>query len=44
MLVTQSAHTILFSASYISTEGIAEDCAIRFQKGVGLEVKVHEQK
>lgn len=44
MLITQSARTILFSASYISTKGIAEDCTIRFQKGVGLEIKVHEQK
>ena len=44
MLVTQSAHTVLFSASYISAEGIAEDCVIRFQKISGLEVKAYERK
>ena len=44
MLVTQSAHTVLFSASYISAEGIAEDCVIRFQKMSGLEVKAYERE
>lgn len=44
MLVTQSANTVSFSASYISAEGIAEDCVIRFQKISGLEVKAYERK
>lgn len=44
MLVTKSAHTILFSISHISAIGIEEDCAIKFQAKAGMEVKSYERK
>ena len=44
MLVTKSSYTILFSASYISATGIEEDCTIKFQPKVGMEVKAYERK
>lgn len=44
MLVTKSAHTILFSISHISATGIEEDCAIKFQATAGMEVKAYERK
>jgi len=39
MLITQTGQNLMYSASYISTMGVEQDCVIKFQNNTRMEKK-----